>query len=122
MVNTVLEGESSREGYVSEMEEEAVEKIDFQNRDFKFIVAYKAYLKRFEESHESEDRQRLNELITKLDLEEITYPNYYKRIDENNEESGKRYQFHRTKIKSTRKFAYRRSQQEKNRIKRHKNS
>jgi hypothetical protein len=103
------------------MEEEIVDKIDFENRDFKFSVAYKAYSSKFDETEDVEERQHLNELISKLDSEEISYPLFYEQIADN-DESGKRYRFHRAKIKGSRKFAYRRDQQEKNRIKRHKNN
>jgi hypothetical protein len=111
---------SPRVGYASKMEKETVDKIDFQNRDFKFVAAYNAYSSRFEKTEEPEERHRLNELISKLDSEEISYPSFYQQIDEDNEESGRRYRYHRVRIEGSRKFAYRRAQQEKNRIKRHK--
>jgi hypothetical protein len=102
------------------IEEETVDEVVFQNTNFKFIAAYEAYSRRFNETDESEERHRLNELITKLDTEEITYPYFYRQIDENDKKSGRRYKYHRVKVKGSRKFAYRRAQQERDRIKRHK--
>jgi hypothetical protein len=100
------------------MEKEAVEKKIFQKTDFKFIAAYNVYSKKFNESDE-EERQRLNELITRLSEDELSYPSFYEEISKDDSES-RRYRFHRSQIESTRKFAYRRAEQKTDRIKRHK--
>jgi hypothetical protein len=102
----------------SKIDEEVVDKVTFDNKDFKFVAAYTAYTSRFDEA-EREERQHLNELITQLDRGRISYPDFYKEIDASDDQ--KRYRFHRVNIKGSRKFAYRKAQQEKNRIKRHKN-
>jgi hypothetical protein len=98
-------------------ESQTIDKVTFDNNDFKFIAAYTAYTNKFEEAG-ADERQRLNELITSLDKGEISFPAFYKEIDD---ESDQRYKYHRVSIKGSRKFAYRRAQQEKNRINRHKN-
>ena len=100
------------------MEKEAVEKKIFQIPDFKFIAAYNVYSKKFNESDE-EERQRLNELITRLSEDELSYPSFYEEISKDDSES-RRYRFHRSRIEGTRKFAYRRAEQKTDRIKRHK--
>ena len=79
------------------MEQEEVEKIVFQNPDFKFNAAYNTYSKVFDESDDLEKRQGLNELITKLSENEISYPDFYNEIAEYSGEK-KSYRFHRTRI------------------------
>ena len=105
------------------MTEEAVEKKVFENTDFKFIAAYGAYSERFEQSENDEEQQRLNDLIVKLDTNEISYPNFYEEVskpDQDQEEDGRRYKFHRTRISGSRKFAARKAEQKSDRVKRHK--
>ena len=62
----------------------------------------------------------LNELVTRLFENNISYPDFYNEIAENYSGEGKSYQYHRTRIEGARKFAYRKSEQKTNRIKRHK--
>jgi len=102
------------------MEEEPVSKVIFNKMaDFKFAVAYETYSKSFENANRPEERQRLNNIISQLFKNEISYPRFYGEIDRYREDSTGR-EFRRTRIKGQRKRAYRRDQQEKNRIKRHK--
>ena len=101
-----------------EMENETVEKKEFQSTDFKFIAAYGVYSNNFDEATENEEKQRLNDLITKLDSEEISYPEFYEAMQE--DDSERRYRFHRSRIDGSRKFAYRRDEQKRDRIRRHK--
>ena len=77
---------------------------------FKFNAAYNTYSKVFDESDDLEKRQGLNELITKLSENEISYPDFYNEIAEYSGEK-KSYRFHRTRIEGSRKFAYRKSEQ-----------
>ncbi len=102
------------------MAEENIDKLSFEKEDFKFVAAYNVYSSRFEEADDPGERACLNELISKLESEEIEYPSFYKLIAETDGESDRRYQYHRVRIEGSRKFAYRRSQQKKDRIKRHK--
>ncbi|MBC8223418.1 hypothetical protein H8E65_02440 [Candidatus Bathyarchaeota archaeon] len=103
------------------MTEEAVEKKVFENTDFKFSAAYGAYSERFDQSEEDEERQRLNDLIVKLDTNEISYPNFYDEVSKpDQDEDEKRYKFHRTRITGSRKFAARKAEQKSDRVKRHK--
>ena len=96
---------------------ESVEKLTFTAGEFKFNIAYNEYSKKIDESDVEEERIKLNEAITKLHDNEIDYPEFYELIKEG---SDSRYRFHRSKIGSSRKFAYRREQQKIDRIKRHK--
>jgi hypothetical protein len=99
-------------------EEESITKLTFDNTDFKFLAAYEAYSKVFDDATE-DVKQELNEMLTKLSADEISYPRFYSRISQFREEGESR-EFRRVRIKGSRKFAYRRKEQERNRIKRHK--
>lgn len=103
------------------MTEETVEQKVFENTDFKFTAAYGAYTGRFEKSENDEERQRLNDLIVKLEASEVSYPNFYEEISRPDREEGeRRYKFHRTRISGSRKFAARKAEQKSDRVKRHK--
>lgn len=94
---------------------EQIEKLVFDAKDFKFTAAYQEYQKAFEQTDSLEEKTKLNDLITKLDEEEISYPDFYEAI----RDTENWYQFYRTNIETTRKFAYRKKQQKKDRIERH---
>lgn len=102
------------------MEKEEVEKKVFQNPDFKFNAAYNTYSKVFDESDDIEEKLGLNELISKLSENEISYPDFYNEIAEKYSGEKQNYRFHRTRIEGTRKFAYRKSEQKTDRMRRHK--
>jgi hypothetical protein len=97
------------------MSDARVEKLVFEGSDFKFDVAYKAYSEAFDGADE-ERRASLNDAITKLHGEEITYPEFYDYV----KESDQGHRFHRSQISTTRKFAYRANERKVERIKRHK--
>ncbi|MFH2111444.1 MAG: hypothetical protein ABIJ47_09320 [Candidatus Bathyarchaeota archaeon] len=97
------------------MSDRRVEKLVFDGSDFKFNVAYKAYSDAFDGA-DDERRESLNEVITKLHGEEISYPEFYDAV--NKGDQGHR--FHRSQISGTRKFAYRAAERKADRIKRHK--
>ncbi len=99
-------------------EEESITKLTFDSTDFKFLAAYEAYSKVFDDTTEGV-KQELNEMLTKLSADEISYPRFYSRISQFREEGESR-EFRRVRIQGSRKFAYRRKEQERNRIKRHK--
>ena len=98
------------------MTSEETEKLSFDSTDFKFNVAYQAYEKAFDEAA-PEDRETLNDAITKLHNKEITYPQFY---DALSDEEGRRHRYHRSQISTSRKFAYRAAERKANRIRRHK--
>ena len=102
------------------MTEEVIEKKVFENTDFKFIAAYGAYSERYDQSENDEESQRLNDLITKLDINEITYPGFYEEVSKSDQAEERRYKFHRTRIEGSRKFAARKAEQKSDRVKRHK--
>ena len=95
---------------------EVVEKLSFDGMDFKFMAAYNQYAEKFENAEE-EKQVELNDLIKKLQSEEVSYDDFYAAMAA---ESEDRYQFHRSKIQGSRKFAYRKNERKVDRIKRHK--
>ena len=96
---------------------ESVKKLSFEDMDFKFMAAYGQYSDKFDSAESEERKTELNDAISKLHMEEISYQDYYSTIDK---ETDDRYRFHRTKINTSRKFEYRQNQQKQERIKRHK--
>ncbi len=101
------------------MEEEPVSKVTFsENVDFKFTVAYEAFSKLYDAVNNPENKRKLNDIITELFNKEISYPRFYNDINQFKGEPSSR-EFRRVRIKGQRKRAYRRDQQEKDRIKRH---
>lgn len=101
-------------------EEEQVSKLTFEDiADFKFSAAYEAYSKAFEDAPGAEQRQKLNDLVSQLSRDEISYGRFYGEINQFREDSDGR-QFRRARIQGQRKRAYRRDQVERDRHKRHK--
>jgi hypothetical protein len=96
--------------------DETVEKLSFESTDFKFIAAYGKYSEQFDGA-DDERRVVLNAAISQLNSEEISYPKFYEIIDE---EADSNRPFHRSRITSSRKFAYRKNERKIDRIKRHK--
>jgi hypothetical protein len=96
--------------------DETVEKLSFESTDFKFTAAYGKYSDKFDGA-DDERREALNSAISQLHSEEISYPKFYEIIDEDADASRP---FHRSRIMSSRKFAYRKSERKIDRIKRHK--
>jgi hypothetical protein len=94
-----------------------VEKLVFENPDFKFSIAYDTYLKRFEEVSDDEERARLNNVITELHEGTLSYPEFYEALNPSDE---RRHRYHRMQISSSRKRAYRAQERKVDRIKRHK--
>ena len=86
------------------MDEEAVEKLSFEGKDFKFMAAFGVYSRNFDEANEVEEKVRLNQVISRLEKEEISYPEYYELV--NAKDNTRRYRFHRTRIDSSSKRDY----------------
>lgn len=102
------------------MGEEQVTKIAADdNTDFKFAAAYEAYSRAFDEASREEERQTLNDLLTKLSSKEMSYGSFYREISRYREDAGGR-GFRRVRIHGQRKRAYRRDQVDRDRNKRHK--
>ena len=96
---------------------ESVKKMSFDDMDFKFKAAYGQYSDKFDQAQSDERKTNLNEAITQLHKEELSYQDFYTAIDDESEDQKK---FYRAKINTTRKFAYRANERKVDRIKRHK--
>jgi hypothetical protein len=96
---------------------EPVKKLIFDKMDFKFMAAYGQYSEKYDNAEEDTRREELNEAISLLYSNEITYPEFYSSLDK---ELNARNQFYRSKISTSRKFAYRENERKVDRIKRHK--
>jgi hypothetical protein len=94
-----------------------VEKLIFESLDFKFGIAYDNYVKHFDGAIDNEERSRLNKVISKLHEGKISYPEFYENLTQSDEQYKR---FHRVKLSSTRKRAYRTQERKVDRIKRHK--
>lgn len=99
--------------------EEPVSKVTFEKKmDFKFSAAYEVYSKAFDEVSDSGKRKQLNDLVSRLSRDEMSFPRFYREIDQFREDTGGR-EFRRAKIQGQRKQAYRHEQLEKDRSKRY---
>ena len=96
---------------------ESVKKLSFDNMDFKFKAAYGQYAERFEQAANDDRKNQLNEAITQLHKNELSYQDFYSALDDESEDQRK---YYRAKISTTRKFAYRENERKVDRIKRHK--
>ena len=108
------------EDLVVTMKREPVSKLTFDSMgDFKFRAAYEAYSKAWDGLHRVEERQRLNNLISRLSKEEISYSHFYREVNQYLRDPG-RQEFRRVRIHGERKRDYRRKEQRRSRQKRHK--
>lgn len=87
--------------------------------DFKFIAAYDAYSKAWDNQRGIEELRRLNGIISQLFNKEISYPRFYREIDQYTRDSRGR-EFRRVRIQGERKRDFRRKEQRRSRQKRHK--
>ena len=103
------------------MEDETVSKIVFGSMpDFKFSVAYEAYSKSFDRVNGAQERRRLNDVIVKLFNKEIGYPQFYDEINPNLATSDRGREFQSPRVSGQRKRDYRRDEQKRESIRRHK--
>ena len=86
--------------------------------DFNFYAAYLAYSKAWTDNTDETIRHELNNLMRSLKGNEVSYPDFYRKINQyrNSEEQVKKPWF-----KAKKKRAWRKSEAKKTRIGRHKN-
>lgn len=96
---------------------ESAKKLSFKSMDFKFMAAYNQYSEKFEAAADEDRKTELNDVITKLHEEKISYPDFYNTLDRDIDDRNR---FHRDKINTSRKFAYRENERKVDRIRRHK--
>ena len=84
--------------------------------DFKFHAAYLAYSKTWDKIASPDTRNELNDLLTSLSKDEISYPSFYTTLDDYRRRGSKHYEFPRERIETQRKRDWRkkRTKQERN--------
>ena len=96
---------------------ESAKKLSFKDMDFKFMAAYNQYSEKFDAASSDERKTELNDAINQLYKEEISYQDFYGALDKDTDDRNR---FYRSKINTSRKFAYRENERKVDRIRRHK--
>jgi len=92
-------------------EEEEVTKLMIDKpSDFRFHAAYLAYSETWDKTTSQETKMELNEILSLLSKEEISYSSFYKRLDEYRRQGSKHYSFPRERIETQRKRDWRKRQ------------
>ena len=78
--------------------------------DFRFHAAYLAYSGTWDKTISQETKTELNEIISSLSKEEITYSSFYKRLDQFRRQGAKHYAYPRKRIETQRKRDWRKRQ------------
>ena len=87
--------------------------------DFRFHAAYLAYSETWDKIISQETKTELNEIISSLSEEKISYSSFYKRLDEYRRQGSAHYAFPRKRIETQRKRDWRRMQNKDMRNKRY---
>ena len=87
--------------------------------DFKFHAAYLAYSETWDKISSSRTRSELNDLLTALSNDEVSYSNFYRTLDDYRRQGSKHYEFSRDKIETQRKRDWRQKQTRSQRNQRH---
>ena len=96
---------------------EEVTKLLIDNpSDFKFHAAYLAYSGTWDKITSPDTRTELNNILTSLSKEEMSYSSFYRTLDEYRRRGSKHYEFSRQRIETQRKRDWRkkRNKQERN--------
>jgi len=88
--------------------------------DFRFHAAYLAYSETWDRSTSEEVKAQLNEIILSLSKEEISYLDFYERLDRYGNRGSKHYAYPRKRIETQRKRDWRKRQTRETRNARHK--
>jgi hypothetical protein len=88
--------------------------------DFRFHAAYLAYSETWDKIISQETKMELNDILSSLSKEEISYSTFYTRLDDYRRQGSKHYAFPRQRIESQRKRDWRKRQTKNMRNSRHK--
>jgi len=88
--------------------------------DFRFHAAYLAYSETWDKTTSQETKTELNEIMSSLSKEEISYSSFYKRLDQFRRQNSKHYAYPRERIETQRKRDWRKRQNRDLRNARHK--
>jgi len=87
--------------------------------DFRFHAAYIAYSETWDKTTSEEKKNELNQITSSLSSGEISYPEFYKRLDQIRRPDSKNYAFSRTRIETQRKKDWRKRRTKNMRDNRH---
>ena len=89
-------------------EEEVVTKLIIDRpSDFRFHAAYLAYSETWNKTTSQEMKKELNEIISSLSKEEISYSSFYERLDKFRRHDSQHYAYTRERIETQRKKDWR---------------
>jgi hypothetical protein len=88
--------------------------------DFQFHAAYLTYSDIYDKATSNETKEKLNQNILALQQNQMDYSSFYRNIGQYREENVSQHRYPRTAIKTQRKQEWRRKEQKRERIKRHK--
>ncbi|MFQ6065445.1 MAG: hypothetical protein ACE5L6_08220 [Candidatus Bathyarchaeia archaeon] len=92
-------------------EEEVATKLMIDRpSDFRFHAAYLAYSETWDKTTSQEMKTELNEIMSSLSKEEITYSIFYRRLDQFRKQGSKHYAYPRKRIETQRKRDWRKRQ------------
>lgn len=100
--------------------EEATKLLVDKPSDFKFHAAYLAYSETWDKLESSRTRNELNDILTSLSKEEMSYSSFYRTLDDYRRQGSKHYEFSRDRIETQRKRDWRQKQTRSQRNQRHK--
>ncbi len=89
-------------------DEEATKLMIDRPSDFRFHAAYLAYSETWDKTISQETKTELNEIMSSLSKEEISYSSFYKELDQFRRPDSKHYAYRRKRIETQRKREWRR--------------
>jgi hypothetical protein len=103
-----LKSEMTEDPKPQSNDEETTKLMIDRPSDFRFHAAYLAYSKTWDKTASQEVKNKLNEIMSSLSKEEISYSNFYKRVDQFRRPDSKHYAYRRKRIETQRKREWRR--------------
>ncbi|MDH5483461.1 MAG: hypothetical protein OEY22_11395 [Candidatus Bathyarchaeota archaeon] len=88
--------------------------------DFQFHAAYLTYSDTYDKTTNPENRKQLNQNIMALQQNQISYPTFYKNINQYRAQDSPQHRYSRAFVRTQRKREWRRKSQKLERNKRHK--
>jgi hypothetical protein len=114
-----LKTETTEEPKPQSNDEEVTKLMIDRPSDFRFHAAYLAYSETWDKTASQEGKTKLNEIMTSLSKEEISYSSFYKMVDQFRRHGAKHYAYPRKRIDTQRKRDWRKRQNKEMRNARH---
>ena len=103
-----MKTETTEEPNLQSNDEEVTKLMIDRPSNFRFHAAYLAYSETWDKTTSQGTKTELNELMSLLSKEEISYSNFYKRVDQFRRPDSKHYAYRRKRIETQRKREWRR--------------